>query len=276
MIRDAETIRKIQEREMMEGSLTPEETMADKAWGTQIAFDKDENGNVIKDEKGKSHFRLIAATHSQLVEKMARRNKAGVEANRLKAREREIRRIEIQREAINSKLIDINDAIPVEHIRLLIKLLTQDQADAMQKNADYINVRLKRLLCPLIPRSLKRSMILYPKSVVKHPGFIYQASKEYGQGRIFSATPDIVYYFEQGTEMKILRDTYTNQLFSIDKAVVQYCLNKERLSEREIRYAIQLKTLKTYFTLVKKNPVWYDILVQELIRRRNEANKCTP
>lgn len=237
---------------------TPEEMMEDQAWGDQRIMKRDENGKPIWD--------LDKALYTDLYAKLLNRNAKWKEAKDEKKRQAKLRRIEIQREAMKSKAINIYDSISKNELKQLIVLLTKDYVALMDKCKKYVDKRLTQLLRPYIPNMIKQCKGRYPDSMIEHPGFVYVASNEYGKGILMWVNPDIPYYFAQGTEMELLREHEAKFLFAIDKAVVQYDYNKKVLSEKEVKFAVRLRSCSTFYDLVKINPFWYDILAQYLVK----------
>lgn len=188
------------------------------------------------------------------------------EAIRKKAQQLKEDRIRIQREAFNQDYIRLSDKIEKHYIKLLISVLTQEHTRMVDKYSDYINKRLATLLNPLIPRRIRICRMLYPNSIRVCPGFMYKASKEYGGGLTFWATPSIPYYFKQNTEQKVLLENKPDFLFSIDKSVSFYHEHLKKRQEKELRYAslIIQKGVYSYFDLLKLNPFWFEILYNKL------------
>ena len=237
---------------------TPEEMMNDQAWGDELVMKRDENGKPIWD--------INKALYTDLYARLLNRNAKWKEAKDEKRRQRKLRRIEIQREAMNSKVINIYDNVSKNELKMLITLLTKDYSDLMDKCKKYIDKRLTQLLRPYIPNMLKQCKGRYPDSMIEHPGFVYVASKEFGKNLLLWVNPDIPYYFAQGTEMELLREHESKFLFAIDKAVAQYDYNKKLLSEKEVKFAVRLRSCNTFYDLVKINPFWYDILMQYIVK----------
>lgn len=187
-------------------------------------------------------------------------------AFRKKAQQLKNDRIRIQREAFKQERIKLSDKIEKCNIKLLISALTQEHTHMIDKYSSYINKRLATLLNPFIPRRLRICRMLYPNSIRVCPGFMYKASKEYGKGLTFWATPAIPYYFEQNTEQKILLENKSIFLFSIDKAISFYHEHLKKRQEKELKYAslIIQKGVYSYFDLLKLNPFWFEILYNKL------------
>lgn len=263
-----DSIRRIQFEEMVNDDITPEEMMNDKAWGDQCIPVKDENGKFVRNEKGRIVMKREQWAYTDLKERWYNCSLKAVEARRNKSQEIKLRKLEIRREAINSQFIKIYDPLTNEYKKELISILTAEYKRMADKTENYINKRITKLLRFYIPFALKWAYNRWPESFIKHPGFMYMASKEYGESKRMWVKPDIPYYFTQGHEIEVLIENEYKSLYAIDKAVVQYHFNKEMLAKREIYYAIRLKDMKTFYNLVMKNPFWYDTLVQHL------KNKC--
>lgn len=196
---------------------------------------------------------------------------ASKDARRLKSQYLKEERLRIQREAFNQDIINLSDAIGRENIKALISLLVKEHAKMADKYSALINKRLTALLTPLIPRRLKICENLYPDSIRKCPGFIYQASKEYGAGLSFWAQPDIPYYFAQGTEQQAIINCKPQLLISVDQFVKLYHEHINKKAEKELKYAsvIYAKDISTYFDLLKANPFWYNRLYNYLTGHGN-------
>lgn len=184
-------------------------------------------------------------------------------------------RLRIQREAFNQERIRLSDQIEKEHMPLLIAALTKEHTRMINKYSNFINNRLTSLLNPFIPRRLRNCRLLYPNSIRMSPGFMYTASKDYGNGLTFWATPLIPYYFEQNTEQKILLKNKSSSLYAIDKAVIFYHEHLKKRQEKELKYAsiIIQKRVSSYYDLLKLNPFWFEILYNELENNELENNK---
>ena len=173
---------------------------------------------------------------------------------------RKQRKISIQRAAFNQSDIYLSNVMPKEAFTSLIKSLTDEHRAIMGKLHEYINRRLTVLLKPLIPRIVKTCAERYPQTMQHSPGFMYKASNEYGSGKCFWATPDIPYFFIQGTEQDVLKKNKPEFLFRIDKAVAQYFYHDSVLAQKEVKFASVLisNNIKTYFDLLKYNPFWFE------------------
>lgn len=253
-----ENIAKIQEQEAeeLEGCIPGEDITTDKAWGWAK---KQEITEV--DVK---HFTPALKSHAMYTAQLASKKAA---EKRIEAKaDKNRRKHEIVEEALNSKLIDLNSPISVEHKKLLIKLLTNQYTVLMEKQDKYINTNIERVLKRAIPNDLMNMYIKYPDLVTPFVGFDYVASKEYGEGLTFKVTPKIPHYFQPEDCNRIVRELLPEaNIISLDKAVAYFYKYKSTRAKQEIKTAEALAVLKTYYDLVKKNPFWYDTLAQEIV-----------
>jgi hypothetical protein len=194
------------------------------------------------------------------------------EAAKEKSRRLKNERLRIQREAFSQELISLSDKIETPHIKLLIAALTKEHTRMINRYSSFINNRLTSLLNPFIPPRLKNCRLLYPDSIRMSPGFMYKASKEYGNGLTFWATPLIPYYFAQNTEQAILLKNKPTFLYSIDKAVGFYHWHLKQRQEKELRYASAViqKGVSSYYDLLKFNPFWFEVLYNELKNKQDD------
>lgn len=191
---------------------------------------------------------------------------AAAHANKVRAWGMKQDRIRIQRMAFNQGEVRLSDPITKDNLKVLISLLTQGHTCMIDKYKAFINRRLTILLNPFIPRRIRLCKMVYPLSVRVSPGFLYHASKEFGQGKTFWAEPDIAYYLEQNTEQDLLLANKINFLTSVDKAVAKFHEHSQKRAAKEIQYASVLvqKGVKTYFELLRYNPFWFEILFNYL------------
>lgn len=198
-----------------------------------------------------------------------------IQSRRNKAAERKAREKEIIQEAINSTFIDLNAPMSMAHKKLLVKLITDDYTELMQKHEAYINRRITKMLELVIPSELLNTYRNYKECVVPAISFKYVASKEYGQGLPFTVTLDLPMYFHPEDIQRILKENWPERLVNVDKAIVSFHKNKDIRTKREVTVAQQLTKISTFYQLVKKNPFWYDKLVQELKKQYSEQNACS-
>jgi hypothetical protein len=181
-------------------------------------------------------------------------------------------RIRIQREAFSQDFIRLSDQIGNQNLKLLISLLVKDHTRMVDKYTAFINKRLAILLNPFIPRRIRMCKMLYPNSIRLSPGFLYRASKEFGQGKTFWASPNIPYYFQQNTEQEILIKHKPDFLISVDKAIINFHEHSRKRAVKEMKYASLLvqKGVYTFFELLRLNPFWFEVLYKHLKEKQND------
>lgn len=179
-------------------------------------------------------------------------------------------RLRIQRAAFNQENIPLATILKDAEITLLVSLLVADHTKMIEKYEAFINNRLTTLLRPFIPKRLKICERETPQAIKKCPGFLYRASKEFGNEAIFWAEPDIPYYFKQGTECELLQKEKPDFLVAIDRALVSYTSHKTKRAEKELKYVsiIIRKKVRTFYDLLKLNPFWFELLYNNLITEK--------
>lgn len=198
--------------------------------------------------------------------------KKGAASNKEKAIDRKRRQQEIIQEAINSTFIDLNAPLSVAHKRILIKLLTEEYTALMVKQENYINAKITGKFKQIIPRELYNTWLNYKQSFIPLEGFMYTASQEYGDGLQFKVSVDLPFHYHPDDCERIFKENWPNDVPIVDRAVKFFHKYKNTRSEREVKIAEQLTRIQTFFQLVKKNPFWYDKLVQELKRREENGD----
>ncbi len=185
---------------------------------------------------------------------------------------KDLRKVEINRMAFDQKLLPLNDIIPVEHKRLVIELLTKPLRNLLVKYEHYINDRITRLLSPAIPAPVKLAAIKWPWIFIQNPGFLYKTGSHFGEPKTFWVTPKLPYFFKQGTEQTILeeRDAELSPYFldCVDRAIQRWYSTRDRLSEREVHFASKMINIKgnTYYHLLNLNPFWFEKLYNHILK----------
>ena len=176
--------------------------------------------------------------------------------------ERRLLKTRIQRAAFDQSEIPLTQKLTNEDIKTLIEVLTEDQVALVNRYSDYVTARVKALLLPFIPSALKRAFREFPHAVKACPGFLYRASAEYGESKVFFVKPDVPYYFPQGTEMSVLRGGRPDFICAVDRAVLKYHQSRERLFNKEtsIASAMPKYGITTYFHLLNHNVIWFSKL----------------
>lgn len=222
----------------------------------------------IEAQYGEDAWRQLSAKQVLLFGPAAQRKctEAAIKAQKAKLWGLKQDRIRIQREAFNQDFIKLSDPVGKENLKALISILVQEHTRMVDKYTAFINKRLTALLNPFIPRRLRICKELYPNAIRICPGFLYRASKEFGQGKVFWASPNIPYYIEQNKEQQILIEHKAEFLISVDKAVANFHIHNEKRAAKEMKYAslIIQKGVHTFFELLRLNPFWFEALYKHL------------
>lgn len=182
----------------------------------------------------------------------------------------QVRRIgEIKRAALNQTDIDLSAIISNECMTMLIELSVRKDTAAIDKYSVFINKRFTKLLMPFIPLQLRKAWMAFPGAFRPYPGFLYTASKEYGDSCIFWVTPDIPCYLKQGSEVELIKKNSPVLLIPVDELIKRYYKRVERRTDREIANASSLvyKNVKTYYDLLKAYPRWFQLLYEHITKK---------
>lgn len=185
-------------------------------------------------------------------------------------KEHAARKYAINQSAFTQSKIPLTTPITKDQLKRLVYLLTEKQRQVMENHEAFINRRLTRLLSPFIPYRIKRCKLFHPEVIRMSKGFMYQASKEFGQGKTFWATPNIPAYFKQGEELELLRRERPEFLFQVDKTIAWYNRVKTELGQRELAIATRLMTLNegSWYSLLKLNPHWFEMLFNDVTQSK--------
>lgn len=166
--------------------------------------------------------------------------------------------------------ISLTTPLNKDQLKRLVYLLTEKQRRLMEKHEAFINKRLTRLLSPFVPFRIKRCRFFHPEVIRLSKGFMYQASKEFGQGKTFWVTPNIPAYFKQGEELELLRRERPEFLFQVDKTIAWYNRVKMELGQKELAIATRLMTLNegSWYSLLKLNPHWFEKLFNDVTQSK--------
>lgn len=250
----------------------PDEMLDDYAWTTAPILDKTEDGKYKY--IGTNYYTHSDAADYKKKEWEAKRAR-GTAVSAQRAKERKQKKILITRAAVNQTDIMLGDPITQELLRALITELVKEHTVLINSLFEYINKRFNDLLRPLIPRALRECAKAFPQSVKWSKGFMYKASYDFGGGHYFWVTPNIPYYFTQGTEPEILKKAKPDFLFRIDKAIADYMHHTDIRAAKEVKYASAIvdKNIKTYYDLLKYNPFWFEALYKLVTNKNLEL--CT-
>ncbi len=230
----------------------------------------DEPEKAITDDEepeALSEYEAYVKKAEQVLDSKLARAENARAVKREKKRKERILKIEIQRKAFAQNQLDLSQLMPIEHMQLLVSILTQKYQALVKRYDEYINKRFTLALRKHIPYQLRVYRKAYPQAFKENPGFMYTASKEYGGGYSYWVTPDLPYYIKQFTEIDCIKQTHANWLPSIDSYIARRFKTKEKLDFYEMKYATRLANLMpnhTYFELLKHHPFWFILLYEKV------------
>lgn len=167
---------------------------------------------------------------------------------------------QIQRDAFSQALIPLDEPFTKEQIKILIELLSIQHTNLITRYSNYINNRFTIVLKRLMPVRVIICYKRYPHVMKKSPGFMYSPATN--KDHVFWVTPNIPAFFEQDSEQDLIMDNRPEDLEYIDRAVEAYYRHHKERADQELRIAMQLykKKVRTYFDLLKLNPMWFEIM----------------
>lgn len=198
-------------------------------------------------------------------------------------------KIRIQRMAINQNIIKLSENIPNYDLQALIRVIAEKQVLISERANESANKRLRRLLNSLIPIQIRRLYNMYPWTVKRCPGFTYSTIYT---GRVrglsgmpistgnkldFWATPDIPYFFKQGTEQNVLMAYRPEMTYLVDNAINMYHKYQNAQETKALGVASRIikNKVTTYFDLLMYNPRWFEI-IYNIASNAETTNNGTP
>lgn len=249
----------------------------------KASWTENEQGELVRTEK-EELFTIgenIVTDNSGTAEKTSQEERASKLKDAMTNwhHNRDLIKIEINRMAFNQKVLPLSNRLTQEHKRLVIEILTRPIRNLITKYEKYINSRVTRLMSPAIPPRLKLDAEKWPWVFIQNPGFLYKTHERNGEVKTFWVTPDVPYYFKQGTEQAILEERDASLsvyvLDGIDKAIHRWYKAKENLARREVAYALKMIGIKgnTYYHLLVLNPFWFEKLYTEIKIKQDRENE---
>lgn len=192
--------------------------------------------------------------------------------------------VKIQRLAVSQNLIRLSDPIPNYDLQALARIVSEKQVTLAERARVSANTRIKRLLNSLIPVPVRHLYNTYPWAVKRCPGFIYDTvytKRVAGSGAapfnkgdviLFWATPDVPYFFRQGTEQNILFTYRSDMVYLIDNAVNMYHKYQAAQEAKALGLATRIikNSVHTYLDLLMYNPRWFELLYN--LAKNEQAN----
>lgn len=185
--------------------------------------------------------------------------------------ERKLREREAVHEAINQTYLDLNSIIEVENKKILISMLVKGYTDNMEKYKNYIESTFDKCFRKFIPNDVMKTWQKYPETMVPFPGFTYECTKDYGQGKTYRVNLDLPMYFRPEICTNLFREHCKDKVPKLEKSIVFYYYHKQLRAETEVKYAKRLASIVTYYQLLKKKPYWYSLLVEYLKKKNGWA-----
>lgn len=172
-------------------------------------------------------------------------------------------------EAINQTYLDLNSVIEVENKKLLISILVKGYTDNMEKYKNHIERTLDKFFRKLIPADVMKLWQKYPETMVPFPGFTYECTKDYGEGKTYRVNLDLPMYFRPELCTNLFREKCKDKYPRLEKSIVMFYYHKGIRAETEVKYARTLAGITTYYQLLKKKPYWYSLLIKQLKEKNN-------
>lgn len=243
------------------------ELEAEEAFDNALIEEEPDDADEAATEEAPESYE---ASYLKAVEEQKRKNKErSLKANsvrREKQRKQKLLKIEIQRKALAQDAIDLSELIPIESLQMLIEMLTVKFKHLSTRYEELITKHIERLLRRHTPPQLRAMYKAYPQAFIAHPGFMYQASEEFGGGTKYWVTPKLPYVLPQFSEMAILRAHNEQQCIVIDRLIKRLTRTREQLYNMELQIGSRLAHLMpthTYYNLLKTHPFWFVMLYEK-------------
>lgn len=185
-------------------------------------------------------------------------------------KEQDALKLEISRWAFDQKELPLNETFGPDKKKLMIEILTKPVRTLIERYEKHINNRVTRLLRPAIPTAIKIAQLKWPWVFIQNPGFLYTTDRRNGDIKTFWVTPDVPYFFKQGTEQEILEERDLELQYcvldTLDRVIHRWYNARTTLAMREVQYAQKLLYIKgnTYYHLLLLNPLWFKKLYDEI------------
>lgn len=166
-----------------------------------------------------------------------------------------LRRLTIKRELVKAdNVLFLQELVPNYLKRQVIPFMTKSLVESIADLKANINRRIAIVMAPLFPEKLRVARALCGTRPFKdHPGFLWIGDEAYGGHKIW-VNPDIPYYFDQFSEMAIIREKCDeNKVAAIDRIIANYMNAVTQLAKRESNIAIKLTRVDTFEELLIYN-----------------------
>ena len=172
-------------------------------------------------------------------------------------------------EAINQTYLNLNSGLEIENKKILISLLVKGYTDNMEKYENYIEHTFDKCFRKFIPTDVLKLWQKYPETMVPFPGFTYECSKDYGEGKSYFVNLNLPMYFRPEICTNLFKEQCKNKVPKLEKSIVMFYYHKELRATTQVKYAKTLAGISTYYQLLKKKPYWYNLLITYLKHKNN-------
>lgn len=166
-----------------------------------------------------------------------------------------LRRMFIKRELVKAdNVLFLQEIISKRFKKEVIPFMTKNLVESIADLKVNIERRIAVVMAPLFPDKLRVARALCGNRPFKdHPGFLWIGDEAYGGHKVW-VNPDIPYYFDQFSEMAIIRSKCDeNKVAAIDRLIANYMNAIAQLAKRESSIAIKLTRVNTFEELLIYN-----------------------
>ena len=216
---------------------------------------------ILDGAVAKSNEQIEAEDGDPAINKLLPKNKrkalpSGKNAPRsMHEQNQRLKRMTIKRELVKAdNILFLQEFIPSSLKRKVIPFMTKALVESITDLKANINRRIAIVMAPLFPEKLRVARALCGTLPFKdHPGFLWIGDEAYGGHKIW-VNPDIPYYFDQFSEMAIIRSKCDeNKVAAIDRIIANYMNAVTQLAKRESNIAIKLTRIDTFEELLTYN-----------------------
>lgn len=215
----------------------------------------------------------LSANEQSDTEKSKRRRNKNVDTLRASSLANvRMRRLVIKRTIVEEgKVALLSELIPDKLLKSIIPFKTASVVNSIAQYKDAINRRIANCISPLLPEKIRVARAICGSRPFKeHPGFLWKTPKEYGDYSMW-VNPDIPFFFDQFTEMQIMREKCdTRKIASIDKAVQSYMQSVAILGKREASLAIKLLRINTFEELLNFDVEAFEYVYAQYKKQQEE------
>lgn len=194
------------------------------------------------------------------------------EARRIQQANQRAARLAIKRQLAMSGDLDLLYRNVPSYVK---KMMIPEATKAVKASISALKQRIDRkvtaLMEPLIPMKIRLARALCGSMPFKqHPGFMWTSSKMHNNARLW-VSPNIPYYFEQFTEMDVIRRYCpAKRIWAVERLVEMYLTYVATLAEKETKLALKLHKIDTYQELLTFNIDMFYLAYSEYKKMKEE------